>query len=179
MNKNRELFPYYKKGEELLNYDANTGVFTRKVYRGGQPIGSIADNKHHSGYKNLYISVNGKGKSIASHRMAWFITYGEMPNIIDHIDMDKSNNKLSNLRECNHSQNNMNRINQKNNTSSRKGVHWHKRNKCWMAVIKINGKQSYLGSTKSFEEACTLRDNAEIKHHGEFMNNKFKGAINA
>ena len=169
MNKNKELLSYYKKAKEFLDYNSEDGVFIRKSSRGGQPKGFVADNKHHSGYMYIHISINGKGKNISSHRLAWYFVYGYLPNNIDHIDMNRSNNSIDNLRDCSASQNNMNRDNQSNNTTGVKGVYWHKRDKKWTVSININKKQKHLCSTKNFEYACHVRKEAEIKHYGDFM----------
>ena len=169
MNKNKELLKYYERCNELVDYNKETGVFTRKISRGGRRAGELVGHNHRSGYKFMGVTIDGKYKTIALHRLAWFMSYGVLPKVIDHIDMDKSNNKIRNLRDCSHSQNNMNRPRQSNNTSGVKGVHYNKNKGSWASYIIVNGRQKHLCQTKDFEYACFARLEAEKKYHGEFM----------
>jgi len=84
----------------------------------------------------------------------------------DHIDGDVLNNLETNLRECNHSTNAMNKGKQRNNTSGFKGVYFEK-NK-WRAKIEINKKQVHLGYYSDKIEAAKAYNKAALKYHGEF-----------
>ena len=126
----------------LLNYDCATGVFTWKPRRGvkaGVPLGT--DNGH--GYKRITVL----GKSYYAHRLAWLYMHGEIPDCqIDHIDGNKANNSISNLRKATPSQNQHNHcIAQSNSKSGIQGVSWHKKARKWQSHIKINGEKKYLG----------------------------------
>jgi hypothetical protein len=74
--------------------------------------------------------------------------------VIDHINGDTLDNRKSNLRVVTKGQNNQNKTKTyKNNSSGIRGVNWHKKNECWMANVRINGKRIYLGSFNSIVEA--------------------------
>ena len=98
--------------KEHLSYDYATGVFINlrnKPGRGGG-IGSVAGNSNVNGY--VYIKV--MGKRYMAHRLAWLYHYGEWPvNEIDHINNIKDDNRICNLRDVTHSENQQNRIDAK------------------------------------------------------------------
>jgi hypothetical protein len=155
--------------KKLLNYDTNTGIFTWKVKPSNNvKIGSVAGTSHNCGYKIIRINK----KQYLSHRLAWLYTYGEMPsNLIDHINGDRSDNKLENLRDCNIKQNAHNSIIPKNNTSGIKGVNWHKLANKWRAQIKLNNKNIHLGLFENLELAKIAIIKARNQYHGEFAHN--------
>ncbi len=90
--------------------------------------------------------------------------------IVDHIHGEASryDNRKSNLRIATKSQNCMNRKKPSNNTSSVKGVRWHKATSKWQTSIGVNGKQIYLGVYSDFDEAVNARKEAEEKYFGEW-----------
>jgi len=87
---------------------------------------------------------------------------------IDHIDHNGLNNQRSNLRICTKSENMRNRAAQINNTSGYKGISWHKATKKWIANIKIQRKQIFLGLFEDPEEAYMAYCKAAQELHGEF-----------
>lgn len=90
---------------------------------------------------------------------------------VDHINGNKLDNRRSNLRLCNNSQNHQNIGLTKKNTSGFKGVRLDKRkwrNKRWLAEIKTKEKSLFLGYFETKEEAATAYNQAAKKHHGEF-----------
>ena len=153
--------------KEQLQYNPDTGVFTRLVNASQMKAGDVAGYKNNNGY----IAVRVTGKTYKAHRLAWLYIYGIWPeNHIDHINEIKDDNRFCNLREANHSENLRNRGANKNNTSGFKGVNWHKNTGKWVAKININRKRNHLGYFNDPKEAYKAYCSAANKHHGEFAN---------
>ncbi len=152
--------------KELLNYDPDTGVFTWRVWRGGRAeIGSKAGSIGATGY--VYICVDQK--SVVAQRLAWAMVHGELPTKhVDHINGDRADNRISNLRLAVRSQNNANSRLRKDSTSGFKGVSFSKKMNKWYGQIRVNGKLIYLGSYRTPEEAHVAYVAAAEKHFGEF-----------
>ncbi len=87
---------------------------------------------------------------------------------VDHIDHDKTNNCVTNLRWCSSSQNSMNRSKQANATSNYKGVSWHKQSQKWCAQISVDCKRKHIGLFESEVQAAVAYNNAAICHYAEF-----------
>ena len=155
--------------KEILTYNKEAGIFTWKVNHTQKiRIGNIAGTLN----KN-YILIQINKKKYSAHRLAWLYEYGNFPkHNIDHIDGNPSNNKISNLREANQSQNGMNKKLHKNNNSGIKGVGWHKASKKWRARITINRIQHNLGLFDDKELAELVVMEARNKYHGEFARDK-------
>lgn len=100
-------------------------------------------------------------KSYLAHRVIWVIATGEWPEQIDHINGDPSDNRMKNLRNVSFATNMRNLPIPSTNKSGRVGVRWGKTERRWIASIRCDGKQKYLGSFKRFEEACAARQGAE------------------
>jgi hypothetical protein len=155
---------------ERLVYDEETGLLTWKVNKNG----SRRWNSRYSGQVagaillTGYISVSLDGSLYLAHRLIWFMVHGEWPEKIDHKDLDKKNNRMCNLRLVSHSQNLINRHVQTNNRSGYKGVCFNNRDNRWMATLKRNGKQKYLGLFNTKEEAYTAYCKAADVNDGFF-----------
>ena len=119
--------------------------------------------------------VDGKSKMkiFRVHRLlasAFIPNPNSLPEV-DHIDNNRSNNALTNLRWCNHSQNNMHRTKQSNNKSGIIGVSWDKKYKKWTARIKVDGSYKFLGYFIEKNEAVKARKEAEERYFKEFSPN--------
>jgi len=159
--------------EELLAYDGETGVFTWKLNKVRAREGSIAGTKNQGGY--IMIGINGK--QYGAHRMAWIYENGCLPECIDHIDHDESNNRIKNLRNVTCAENSRNQELRNTNSSGFLGVTWVKRDKRWSVRINFNGKRINIGGFKKLEEAILARKNAEKeygyhKNHGKTLIHK-------
>lgn len=150
-----------------LDYDPETGEFRwkcRPAYR--IQLGDIAGSLNARGY--LLIKLGGK--NVAAHRLAMFITYGLWPaEEVDHVNGNRTDNRLANLRPSTHSQNQMNKPKRRNNSSGHKGVSWASRDRRWVAQIKYNGRHEVVGRfTDKSEAEAAYRARASVVH-GEFQ----------
>jgi hypothetical protein len=154
--------PPQKKLQELFDYRDGELYWKERINVSidlSKPAGDI-DTK---GYRRIQI----EGKRYRAHRLIWKYHYGKDPKeFIDHIDGNKTNNNIENLREATNQQNGFNRGPQKNNKLGIKGVKKY-RNK-YKATIVINGKEKYLGMFFTIEEARLVREEAEKKIFKEF-----------
>jgi len=148
---------------ELLDYDPTTGIFVRKVKSNKNTIiGSIAGGINIS---NGYAYIRVDKKRYRAHRLAWLYMFGVFPkNEIDHINHIKLDNRISNLREATSLDNSRNSSRRKSNTSGTTGVSWYSKTNKWVARIKINGKNIYLGYFKEKKDAIRARKIAENKY---------------
>src|SRR6516162_5104994 len=135
--------------KELLHYSPGNGEFFRKITKQGP-----AKPGDRAGWINShgYLQINVDGNRYQAHRLAWFWTHGNFSlKELDHINRDRSDNRITNLRESTRSENNANSKRQKNNRSGFKGA--YQNGSGWMAKVKHNGKTIYLGTFDSPEEA--------------------------
>jgi len=132
-----------EKMQEMFYYE-NGSLFYREDGKYGKKKGAKAGFAHSRGY--WAISVFGKTKM--AHQIIWLYMHGYMPAMLDHIDGNKLNNNLQNLRIANASQNQYNRRINKNNTTGVKGLN--------MMTVKNKGK------TYEYYRAQINRDNAMI-----------------
>lgn len=138
---------------ELLHYEPDTGVFTWAVDRSPKVRkGNVAGSIYSNGYRVIGIE-NGV---ILAHRLAWLYVYGVLPaESIDHINGDKTDNRIANLRDVSRTVNMQNRYRVHLDKVSCKllGATWDKTWGNWKAQINLRGKTIYLGRYKTAEEA--------------------------
>lgn len=115
------------------------------------------------GYRYAQITLKDK-----TYMMARMITNCPKGKLVDHINHDTLDNRLINLRICDKSQNGLNRVLHKNNTSGFPGVYPGRRSGSWCARIMIRGKAIFLGTFNDFDLACGARRVAEIKYSEGF-----------
>ena len=127
---------------ELLSYNADTGVFTYRLRRGCRSAGAVAGCMRSDGYTVISVDT----RNCFSHRLVWLYVTGSLPaGEIDHIDGDRSNNRIANLRDVSPAENSRNLSLKAKNTSGYQGVTFYKKTKRWMARIRIDGKQNHIG----------------------------------
>jgi len=148
--------------KELFRYDKNSGLFYWiKRTSNRIKVGDIAGNLSADGY----IEIRLDKKLYKAHRLAWLYVYGALPMLnIDHINHNKTDNRIENLRDVTFQKNSQNTKMHKDNKSGKMGVHYSKRDNVWIAYISIKGKRKHLGSSKDKHTAIELRNCAEKKY---------------
>jgi len=122
---------------------------------------------HSRGYREARFN----GRRCLLHTLVFAYHHGYIPKMVDHIDGDRLNNRIENLRECSYKENGYNSKKRIDNTSGHKGVSWSKAANKWFVRLKIKDTYKYLGVYEDFELACFVADEARNKHHKEYANN--------
>lgn len=148
----RELF-YYEDGN--LYWKEVTGR------RKPGPLGSL--NK-----SNGYMQHMIDGNLCLMHRLIFMHQYGVLPEFVDHIDGDRTNNRIENLRSATRTENALNRKRPAHSKSGVKGVYWDKIAQRWVARIKLNYQQLHVGAFTSLEEAKRAIEKAREELHGRY-----------
>jgi len=145
-------------------------------YKDGQLIRTV-DSKHKNkgrvaGHVDAkgYLKVSHKSKEYFVYRIIYAMHYGHCPDFIDHINGNKTDNRIENLRQADISTNHYNCKIPSHNTSGAKGVHKLKRQKGYQATISVTGKKKYLGTFPTFELADEFVSLARNMLHGDFAN---------
>lgn len=151
--------------KEILHYDPETGIFTRKIRCCNGRFGVIRTSPSPSGYYRIMIN----SIRYYAHKLAWLYIYGELPTgNLDHINRIRTDNRISNLRIASNSQNCMNCTIYSSNTSGQKGVNFSKKHNTWIVRCRVNNIRYYLGCYKNKEDAINIYI-AFAKHvHGVF-----------
>lgn len=157
-------FLTYNKEDGNFYWKQSTNASIHIGTKAGTIVGTLPDGG--------YITISIFGKHIKAHKLAWFYEYGYIPlNEIDHINHNRLDNRINNLRET--TQNSKNKSLYKNNTTGFSGV-YKKGNKF---AAQINGKKTfkYLGSFSTAKEAYNAKQIAEQaynyhKNHGLMPN---------
>ena len=156
---------------KMFDYDGVDGKLYHAYDKRGNALEGVeAGWLNVNGYREVQIHF----KTYKLHRVVWSMLIGEIPDglMIDHINHNRSDNRLSNLRLVGSVDNAKNKSKYINNGSGVNGVHWHKKNYRWVARIQVSGKRIALGCFVEFHEAVNARKNAEVlygfhENHGE------------
>ena len=156
----------YNVLSQYFIYEPTTGKFFRKVQAGNYKAGSeVIVKPHHTGYSYVSVKIDGNKHNISLHRVAWTLYNKSKPvAFIDHINHDKSDNRIKNLREVTKTENNRNKSKSPLNTSGHTGISWHSRDNIWEARIKVDYKQRYIGRFDNIEDAINARKQAEVEY---------------
>lgn len=158
--------------KQLLRYDEATGEFTWLVSKGSRATkGSMAGSDDGQGYMHIAID----GRYYRSHRLAWLYCFGQWPvGQVDHVNHKRDDNRLANLREVSHSENQRNSSLCRNNTSGHQGISFEKSRQRWRVQVSAidTGKRKHVGYFASMQEAISARDveyarNGYHENHGK------------
>jgi hypothetical protein len=145
--------------QQVFAYDPQTGEIKWLKSRGRVKAGAVAGNVCPMyGYR----IIGYEGHNYRAHRIAWLLVHGVWPNIIDHINGDRLDNRLSNLRDGTHAENNMNQAKPKR-ANPYLGVSAFRGK--WRAVIQVSGKQKHLGVFNTPEDAAQAYIEAKRTYH--------------
>lgn len=138
--------------KKIVHYDPDTGIFTR-LHR---PYGCrVLDwqnfgTTHNAGYLHVCINYD----KYLLHRLAWLYVHGYMPKEIDHINKNKRDNRIKNLREVTRQQNKLNQGPQSNNTSGYRGIDFL----AHLGKYRVRVAKEHLGLFESIEDAIAVRN---------------------
>ena len=145
--------------KKALTYNPITGVFTSNGRRYlGKVVGTVA-----GGYRQIWFN----GKVHRAHRLAFLYMTGAWPKQVDHKNMDRGDNRWSNLREVSHVNNQANSL-PRGGTSRFKGVHVGRPHGKFIAKATVGGVTRYLGIFNNEEDAALMYDWFAIERYGNF-----------
>lgn len=157
----RKQLPSVDELHALFRYqDGN--LYWRANQAGGPRAGSYAGCYNNMGYYTIQINR----KKLRAHRIIWKMHKGTEPAHLDHIDNDKTNNRIENLRECTHSQNIQNSW-RKTGVSGVRCVKWCNRKNAWRVTVYINGKRVEKCRAR-LDDAKVLAEQMRLEAYGEF-----------
>ena len=140
-----------------------------KVVQAGDPAGRV----HNKGYAIVLIDR----KPYAVHRIVYQMHHQleVLPAevLIDHINGDRADNRVENIRVCTHGQNMQNKTKHRNNRLGEKNIHFSRISHRYCVTVKGNGikaTRSFPGTEEGFELAKQFRDRMLLEVHGEFAN---------
>ena len=149
--------------KELFDY--RDGKLFWKTNKGSQGLaGAEAGALRDDGYRLIGVD----GRLYRAHKLIWLWHRNELPELLDHIDNDPTNNRIENLRIATRSENGFNSGARTNTKSGIKGVWWHQKNEKWRVSIYVNGRPTDFGCYEDLELAELVAIEARNKYHGAF-----------
>ena len=164
MTRPRMLYPNQERLRERYEYDSEQGLLVSIQNNHSQRRRRRTGVTKPRDYRRTYID----GKHYCHHRLVWIWHHGAVdPEIlVDHINQDRHDDRIENLRLATASQNNAHRAMQSNNTSGFKGVYQQKGR--WVFQTRMNGQSTSYRSFPTKEEAASAYQQAAAEMHGEF-----------
>lgn len=150
---------------DLFLYDKITGIVVRRIATSrNTKIGEKVGWVNGEGYLNVKINR----RSYKLHQVIWLYHYGVWPSgVIDHINRIKTDNRIENLRDTTVQINNINQGLRSDNKTGVKGVTWRARDRRFVAACRVSGKQHYLGSFHSVDDAAKVVIDFQNKRQSE------------
>lgn len=164
---------FFEELNDWLAYDQETGQITwRKriqAHKGWKHPGDQCGGIQSNGYRQIIF----RRSSYLAHRLAWFLYYRQHPpGCIDHINGDRDDNRIINLRPATRSQNCMNSTVRKTSKSGVKGVTWCSKRGQWRATLEKNGLVLLSARYDKLDDAVAARRAAECLHFGVYNFNR-------
>jgi hypothetical protein len=150
---------------ELLDYNADTGEFTRRV-RTSNAI-QVGDKAGSLQQDNGYVRINLCGTRYYAHQLAWIYSFGSIPDgmIVDHKNRIRSDNRILNLRLVNSKESAENRGPSSSGKTGVKGVSWRRTHSKYVAQITHHRKNHFIGYFDTIEEAHEAYKHAAAQLH--------------
>lgn len=157
---------------DRVAYDKNTGHIywlEREPVTSGDNCfntkyaGKIAGGRRPDGYIGIVSLINGSHESVLAHRLAWYIVTGELPEAIDHIDHNRSNNAFSNLRAADRDLNSKNQSIRSDNKTGVTGVYWSPQHNKYRATAQTKTGRIHIGLFDTVADAAIARAEASAK----------------
>lgn len=155
--------PSTERLRELFIYNEKTGILTRRI-----TVNNCKAKKGDvAGWGKRYLQVEIDEKKYLVHRVIWKMVTGEEPNLIDHWDLDKLNNRWVNLRDGTKTQNQGNRTARKDNALGHKGIHWDDERKKFVAQLGRSGER-WMRRFDSLDEAKAAHLSKSVEWYGPY-----------
>lgn len=149
----------------VIGYDPATGfMYNLKT---GNSAGYATDDG--------YIRVTIGDRKYMAQRLAWLYVYGTWPSLVDHINGDRSDNRINNLREVTQAQNQANSKVHCNNKTGVSGLTWDRHNSKWKVSVRIGGGRRVVKRFADLHEARAFNMYLRGTHHGEYLREPSNG----
>jgi hypothetical protein len=149
-----------------VSYDPLTGLFRRIAATGTR---SVVGKVYSTANSHGYICISIHDRKLPAHRLAWLYVHGEWPTLqVDHINGNRADNRIENLRLASAEQNQRNRRFGGDTSSGVKGVNWSRSNNKWVAKCWTNGRQVHIGYFADITAAKAAVTEFRERHHGDF-----------
>lgn len=158
---------------EWLSYDLETGIFRWKKQRpgGSKKVGDVAGYVHKI---TGYVHIQVLGRIVSGQRLAWWFVHGEWPALLmDHVNGNRADNRIANLRQANPSQNTANHRGTRRPKNGYFGVHAAHGSPGWVARVFYRGRTVGLGTFPTPEEAARAYDAKVRELQGDFATCNF------
>ena len=172
INKDKEALLSQEMLKERIHYDKETGFFTWLDVKvnGKRMRNKRSGSINGGGYIQVRLSLDGKSYALFAHRLAWLYEYGEFPSgNLDHLNRNRTDNRITNLRIATTRENGRNRSMSSNNTTGHNGIGFSKARNKYHARIRVNYKQKHLGYFENIEDAAKAVKEARA-HYGYHEN---------
>lgn len=148
------------------HFESKRGCNSTNAKFAGRDVAPVLNNR---GYRVVGITYQGDARIYLQHRVVFALAVGEWPvGMLDHVDGDRSNNAISNLRRCTMQQNAMNQPGKLPSEGRLKGASFHRRLGKWSSSICFDYTKRHLGYFDTAEEAHAAYRTAATELHGEF-----------